>query len=455
MLSTQEVRPPETGTHQGDQCEVVVIGGGPAGSTIAALLAQRGRDVVLVEKSRHPRFHIGESLLPLNLPLFDKLGVREQVESMAIRKYGVEFISPQHGRSVTLDFSQAWDKRFPYAFQVRRSEFDEMLFRNAIDKGARAFEGTRVQSVEFRESGARIRARDEYGAQIHWNTRFVVDATGRDTLLANQFDLKRKNPKHNSAAVFGHFSGAQRLEGRAEGNISIFWFDHGWFWFIPLADGVTSIGAVCWPYYLKTRKTAVDRFLLDTVALCPALAERLARAKLVEPATATGNYSYCATRSSGSRYIMLGDAFAFIDPVFSSGVFLAMHGAFVGADAVETCLDQPAKAEAALKHFDHVCSRGPKVFSWFIYRVTTPAMRELFMYPSNQWRLLEALLAVLAGDVFRGTPIGGRLLMFKVVYYVTGLTLLRKTIAAWRRRRRVTRETLEPARAEGAVRVDG
>ena len=424
-------------------CEVLVIGGGPAGSTIAALLAQRGRDVVLLEKSRHPRFHIGESLLPLNLPLFEKLGVKEQIESLAMMKYGVEFNSPHHDHAVTLDFSQAWDKSLPYAYQVRRSEFDEVLFRNAQIKGAHTQQEVRVTQVEFHDNGARVRAKREDGVELGWNTRFVVDASGRDTFFANQFRIKEKNKRHNSAAVFGHFSGVHRLEGRAEGNISIFWFDHGWFWLIPLSDGTTSIGAVCWPYYLKTRKTSVDPFFLDTIALCPALAKRMEHARLVAPATATGNYSYTATRASGRHHIMLGDAYAFIDPVFSSGVFLAMHSAFVGADTVETCLDRPREAEAALGHFDQTSRLGPKVFSWFIYRVTTPAMRELFMNPRNDGRLVEGLLAVLAGDIFRGTPIGGRVFAFKGLYYLTALSYMGRTIAAWRRRKRVARETLD------------
>ncbi|MEO8752578.1 MAG: tryptophan 7-halogenase, partial [Casimicrobiaceae bacterium] len=398
---------------------------------------------------RHPRFHIGESLLPLNLPLFDQLGVREEIEAVGMVKYGVEFNSPTHDAPVTLDFAEAWDKNFPHAYQVRRSEFDHILFRNAVRRGAEAHEGTRVNRVEFEVDGpgALVTARTDAGAQLQWRTRFVLDASGRDTLLATQFGWKQKNRRHNSAAVYGHFTGAQRLAGRAEGNISIFWFDHGWFWFIPLADGTTSIGAVCWPYYLKSRKTDVTRFFLDTIALCPKLAQRLENAALVEPASATGNYSYAARRPSGRNYLMLGDAFAFIDPVFSSGVFLAMNSAFVGAEAVETCLDHPRQAPAALRRFDAVTRRGPKQFSWFIYRVTNPAMRELFMEPSNFWRLKEALLAILAGDIFRGTPLGVRLLMFKVIYHLNCLSSPKRTVMAWRRRRRIIAETYQESGA--------
>jgi flavin-dependent dehydrogenase len=418
------------------RCDVLVIGGGPAGSTIAALLAERGRDVLLLEKSQHPRFHIGESLLPLNVPLFERLGVADEVRRIGMPKYGVEFVSPWHRTPVTFDFADAWDKSFPYSYQVRRSEFDEILFRNAVRKGAHAIENCRVRSVEFDEHGALVQARDGDARELTWRARFIVDASGRDTVLANQFAMKRRNKQHNSAAIFGHFSGATRLPGKAEGNITVFWFDHGWFWFIPLSDGTTSVGAVCWPYYMKSRKTPPSQFLLDTIALCPALAERLREAQLLSPATATGNYSYVAKRTGGRNYVMLGDAFTFIDPVFSAGVFLAMQSAFVGANTVETCLDQPRRAARALAAFDRSMRRGPSVFSWFVYRVTTPSLRDLFMAPSNRFRLQEALLSILAGDVFRDTPVRSRIVLFKLVYYAKNVFQPLRTFVSWKKRRR-------------------
>jgi flavin-dependent dehydrogenase len=417
-------------------CDVVVIGGGPGGTTISALLAQQGRDIVLIEKSKHPRFHIGESLLPLNLPLFSQLGVEEEIKAIGMPKYGAEFVSPWHQQAVTFNFADAWDKSFPCAYQVRRSEFDQILFRNAVRRGARAVEQCRVTHVDFDPQGATVTARHNDGLEQRWRTRFVVDASGRDTLLANQFGIKKRNKKHNSAALFGHFSGAQRLPGKAEGNITVFWFDHGWFWFIPLCDGATSIGAVCWPYYMKSRKTSPEQFLLDTIALCPTLSERLRDAKLISPVTATGNYAYQATRTTGEHYMLVGDAFQFIDPVFSSGVFIAMQSAFAGADAIETCLSTPQKASAALRQYDKAMRRGPSVFSWFIYRVTTPSLRELFMYPRNRFRLQEALLSVLAGDIFRGTPVHMRLFAFKAIYYITSIANLKQSWMAWKQRKR-------------------
>ncbi|MDO9219570.1 MAG: tryptophan 7-halogenase, partial [Thiobacillus sp.] len=223
-----------------------------------------------------------------------------------------------------------------------------------------------------------------------------------------------------------------------------FWFEHGWFWFIPLSDGTTSIGVVMWPHYLKTRQKPVREFFLDQIALCPQLAMRLKDAELVSEVDATGNFSYSCDRSHGDNYLLLGDAYAFVDPVFSSGVMLAMKSAFVGADAIDTSLRQPDKMASALKQFDKVVKHGPREFSWFIYRVTNPTMRDLFMAPSNIFRVQEALLSVLAGDIYGKTPIWGSLRMLKVIYYLTSIANLKRTLMAWKRRKQNIRFVEEP-----------
>jgi flavin-dependent dehydrogenase len=420
--------------------DVLVVGGGPAGSTIAALLAERGERVVLVEKDRHPRFHIGESLLPFNLPLFERLGVKAEIERIGMPKYGAEFVSIYHNKAAAYEFANAWDKGYPYAYQVRRSEFDHILLKNAAAKGAAIIEECRVTEVDFPpEGGAVASGRDAGGQVCRWRAKFLVDASGRDTLLASRFDIKRRNPKHGSAAIFGHFTGAHRSPGKAEGNIGLFWFDHGWFWFIPLADGTTSVGAVCRPAYIKSRKTDLPAFFMATIALCPPLAKRLEHAQLASPVTGTGNYSYRSRRMMGKSYIMVGDAYAFIDPMFSTGVYVAMSSAFLGADVVSACLHEPRKAARAFKRLDAQVRRALDAYSWYIYRMNSPALRGILLTAANPLRLQEALLSLMAGDVFRRSPIHARLIVFKIIYFLFGLRTFKSSFVAWRKRKGTAR----------------
>ncbi|HSJ95632.1 MAG TPA: tryptophan 7-halogenase, partial [Myxococcota bacterium] len=363
--------------------------------------------------------------------------VDREVGAIGMPKPGATFVSPWHDHATTIRFAEATDTSLPMAYQVRRSAFDEILFRRAAAAGADARERVRVREVELGDRGRPplVSATDAAGAEHRWRPRFVIDASGRDTFVAGRLGLKRRNAEHNSAALFGHFRGARRDCGPEEGNIIIYWFEHGWFWFIPLRDGVTSVGAVVWPYYLKARDKPVREYFLDTIAMCPQLAERLAHAVLLEEPTATGNYSYESTRCQGENFVLLGDAFAFVDPVFSSGVLLAMNSAFAGVEVAEARLAGDAAAEAAARtRFDRVMRRGPKVFSWFIYRVTNPALRDLFMSPSERLGIKKAIVSVLAGDLFRGTPIGRGLLLFRLAYYAGSIANLRRTLAAWRRR---------------------
>ena len=428
-----------------NDCDVLVIGGGPAGSTVAPLLAQKGYKVTLIEKSRHPRFHIGESLLPANLPIFDLLGVTEQVTQIGMVKNAAEFNSPWHDHQQRFYFADAWDKSMPSAFQVRRSEFDEILIRNAAAKGVEVIEDCRVKAVNLNAAGcAEVEAEYADGRKEKWQAKFVVDASGRDTLLANKLQIKHKNPKHNSSALYAHFTGVVRNEGADEGNIAIFWFEHGWFWFIPLADGTTSIGMVTWPYFMKTKgERTLEQFLLDGIAMCPLLQAKMANAMMVSEAEATGNFSYVSERCYGKNYVMLGDAYAFIDPVFSSGVLLAMNSGVVGAEAIHTCLSNPAMATKALVKFDKAMKHGPKEFSWFIYRVTNPTLRDLFMNPRNIFRIKEAILSVLAGDIFGKTPIWKSIFLFKCIYYTASLANLKRTVIAWKRRKVNIRPVIE------------
>lgn len=417
------------------QCDVLVIGGGPAGSTISTLLSRKGWKVTLFEKDHHPRFHIGESLLPLNMAILERLGVAQEIERIGMLKPGAEFIQGDN-EPVRYYFREAVQPDYPIAYQVKRSEFDEVLLRNSIAAGTDVRQGVRVTDVQFTADGANVSATDERGGEQRWFTRFVVDASGRDTFFANRMNRKRRNRRHNSAALFSHFEGAERHPGEDEGLISVYWFDHGWFWMIPFRDGSMSVGAVCWPYYLMSRTKSVDEFFMDTIAMCPGVARRLENARMTMPALATGNYSYEGGCIGGERFLVVGDAYAFIDPVFSSGVFLAMNGAERGAPVVEQALHEGGLSKAALRGYERRARHGIKVFSWFIYRITTPVMRRMFLNPSDRFRMKSAVLSLLAADLYRGTPIRRSLLAFKFCYY--GFTLMnwRESFASWRQRRR-------------------
>lgn len=429
------------------ECDVLVIGGGPAGATVAPLLVEKGYRVVLLEKAHHPRFHIGESLLPANLPLFERLGVAEEIRAIGMEKWGAEFVSPHHEHTQVFHFAEAWDKSMPYAYQVKRAEFDAILIQNAERKGVEVHQGCKAKTVDFpTDQSLLVRAQHDDGRETQWRARFLVDASGRDTFLANRFQIKHRNPKHNSSAVYGHFAGAKRHEGQAEGHISIFWFEHGWFWFIPMMNDTTSIGMVTWPYFMKTKgQRRIEQFLMDGIALCPALAERLKEARLINQVEATGNFSYVSEHNYGPNYLLLGDAYAFIDPVFSSGVLLAMKSGLIGAEAIDTCLRQPEAAGAALKRFDTLMRHGPREFSWFIYRVTNPIMRDFFMYPRNLFRVKEALLSVLAGDIYGRTPIWGALRVFKGLYYLANIFQPKRAFMGWKQRRFNIRHIDDPA----------
>ena len=248
-----------------EACDVLVIGGGPSGSTAAALLAARGIDVVLLEKEVHPRFHIGESLLPRNLEILERLGVRAEVEAMGVLKPGAEFVSDDTGRSVAFAFADGLDRTYAHAYQVLRSEFDTVLFRNAMRKGARAAEGTRVTAIEFAADGgrARVTAEGADGTTRVLAPRFVLDASGRDTFIAGRLGTKRSDKRNNNAAVFAHFEGVQARTGETAGYISVHLTEDGWFWLIPLPGDVMSVGFVGNPAAFRERSGTVEELFAE------------------------------------------------------------------------------------------------------------------------------------------------------------------------------------------------
>lgn len=405
--------------HNLQECDVLVVGGGPAGSTVAALLAQKGRHVVLLEKERFPRFHIGESLLPLNLPLFERLGVAEDVRRIGVRKPGAEVVSDAHGESTEFRFANNPHLPVDHSYHVRRAEFDKLLLDNSRRLGATVVEGARVTEVEFGPAGrTRVTAIGSDGTASPWFPRCLVDASGRDTLLASRLGLKRVDKRNNTAALFGHFRNVPRRSGDAEGMITMHLVDHGWFWMIPLPDGVMSVGVVGNPAFFKTRTGDLDGFFARAVAASPSVAERMANAEPTGPLVATANYSYRSRRIAGDGYILIGDAFAFIDPLFSSGVMMAMSSAAFGAEAVDAWLDDRKRGERLMRDYERKVRRGLAALSWLIYRINTPVVRDMFMAASDLFDTRDGLLAFLAGDFYETHRLLPPLRRFQLAYGV-------------------------------------
>ncbi len=420
-------------------CDVLVIGGGPGGTTAATMLARKGWKILLLEKDSHPRFHIGESLLPCNLPIFDELGVLDKVRDLGVLKLGADFPSGD-GNYQTIYFRRALGTSPPHAWHVRRDEFDHMLFEHARANGVDAREQVKVVAIEVNGiDSVRATAHDSDGHQIAIRARYLVDASGRDTFLGNKLKLKRKSTRHQSAAIFAHFQDAGHRSGEDAGNISIYRFDHGWCWFIPLRDGAMSVGCVCSPDYLKQRKGDTAGFLMATLEQIPEAWRRMERARMTGEVHVTGNYSYACSRMAGPGWIMVGDAWAFVDPVFSSGVFLAMDGAMRATDVVDASLREPVREAALQRRMARRMERGVRVFSWFIHRFNSPAMRQLFTQPRNDFRIQDAVISMLAGDVFGNRAVMLRVYLFRLIYALTCLLSPRRWFADLGQRRGLAR----------------
>ncbi|SFR93478.1 Dehydrogenase (flavoprotein) [Dyella sp. OK004] len=405
------------------ECDVVVIGGGPAGSTAAAMLARKGYKVIALEKDRHPRFHIGESLLPMNLPLFERLGVMDKVRAIGVFKPGADFEADNERGYNTYAFARAIGNSPPHAYQVWRQDFDKMLYDHARECGADAREGHEVKQVA--QAGPResvIDVATDAGESYRIHARYVVDASGRDAFLSSKKKLKRKNDEHQSAAIFGHFRGAELRPGEDAGNISIYRFEHGWMWMIPLPEGVMSVGAVCRPEFLKQRKGRTVEFLLETLRQNTDLWKRIEQAELIgNEVRVTGNYSYDSSCMGGPGWVLIGDAFAFLDPVFSSGVYLAMSGAEQAVTLVDESLRHPQREAGLLRRLERRQRRGMRRFAFFIYRFNGPVMSQMFRSPRNTWQIEQGVISMLAGDVFDSFKVWSRIQAFRLVYAACAL----------------------------------
>ena len=406
-----------------EQCDVLIIGGGPAGSTAAALIADRARDVVLVEKDAHPRFHIGESLLPRNLAVFERLGIRDKIAVMGVRKPGAEFVYDETGKSVAFNFALGLDQEYTHSYQVKRADFDETLFTNARNKGARTFERTKVTDITFGTNGGRARVSTigPSGQLRVFAPKLVLDASGRDTFLAEKFGMKEANKHNSTAAVFAHFRDVQFRVGEMAGYITVHLVKDGWFWMIPLPGDIMSVGFVGNQAAFKARHGSVKDFFFDKISKSPTVDARMSHAALASDLTTTGNYSYRARSACGEGYFMIGDAFGFIDPVFSSGVLLAMTSGEIGAEVALTWLDDPNAGLALARKAERRMRASMETIGWLIYRINHPVLRSMFMAPSDRFRMRAGLVAILAGNLQRGWHYSAPFLAFKSIFYALSL----------------------------------
>lgn len=342
--------------------DVIVIGGGPAGSTVSTLLAQHGAKVTLFERERFPRFHIGESLIPETYWVLQRLNMLPKMKaSHFIKKFSVQFVNANGKLSAPFYFHDNKPHECSQTWQVARSEFDLMMLRNAAEHGVEVHEGTRVLEVLFegdRAVGVRIQKEDNKVEEVR--ARVVVDASGQSAMLQNRFKLRLWDPVLNKGAVWTYWEGAYRDTGRDEGATLVIQTPNkqGWFWYIPLHNDVMSVGVVAPFDYLFKGRGSHEQIYTEEVANCPAVTDRLAKAKRVTGYFATKDYSYRSKQVAGDGWVLIGDAFGFLDPLYSSGVLLALKSGELAADAIAEGLKNNDTSAAQLGKWGDTFNRG-------------------------------------------------------------------------------------------------
>jgi flavin-dependent dehydrogenase len=387
------------------RCDVAVVGGGPAGSTVAAFLARAGLAVVCFERERFPRFHVGESLLPASLPLFERLGVRERIESAGFqRKNGAVFVEEAAGRQVILNFRRgpSWED---HAYNVPRADFDRLLLDHATKEGAVVREGAEVREVVLRDDGVRLIVKAGDGAVEEVEAAFLVDASGRDALVASRLGRRVPLPDLGKAALFAHYRGARRAAGRLEGHLQAYLFEHGWFWWIPLSADLTSVGVVLHQRALKARQGSLEELFEEMVAASPTVSSGLASATRVTPIHRVANFSYRTEPVVGDRFVAIGDAVVFIDPVFSTGVYVAMQSAELASKVIVRAFRDGEFRAGRFDAYRRQVETGTALFFEFIERYYDPAFLDVFFAPHPPATLKDALTTVFAGGAFLGQPL--------------------------------------------------
>ncbi len=356
--------------------DVAIVGGGPAGSTAAALLARAGRHVIVFERERFPRFHIGESLLPFE---------------------GTKFY-----------FKDAYRSQTDHSYQVTRADFDKLLLDHAAESGAEVHEGTSVKSVEFANEHVDLALTD--GKSIR--ARYIIDASGRNSVLGTKFNIKKTYEHLKKLSIFAHYDGVWRREGiDATLTVLIRGIDR-WFWIIPLTGERTSIGVVLDSETFRSSKQTPEDFLEQALIEQPVIMQRMREARRVSGVHVAADFSYRSTQLYGDRWLLAGDAAGFIDPIFSSGVFLAVFSGELAADALHEVLDQPRKARSLFPRYEKRVNRAMDVYLRFVNAWYTKEFIEIFSSPRPVLNLPPAVNAVLGGNIGNEFAIKWRMWVF-------------------------------------------
>ncbi len=390
--------------------DTIVIGGGPAGSTVATLVAEQGHRVLLLEREAEPKFKIGESLIPATYWTFKRLGMLEKLRTSHFpQKYSVQFYARSGKASTPFYFFQTNPHESAITWQVLRSEFDEMLLDNAEEKGVEIRRGLGVRKVLFEgDTATGVVTQGIDGTRETLNATVIADSTGQRSLIGRQLNLNTIEPNLKMASLFTHYEGGHRDEGIDEGATLILHTEEkdSWFWSIPLPYNRTSIGVVGELDYLLQRRRDADgklnaqKIFTEELAKCAPLKRRLEGAKQLLPIQTTKDFSYRASRIAGNNWVLVGDAFGFLDPVYSTGLFLALKSGEMAADVIIEAFDKNDFSETQLGSFGPEFVKGMEAFRKLVYAFYTKEFsfaRFLSEYPEHQGGIVD----ILSGDVFR------------------------------------------------------
>jgi flavin-dependent dehydrogenase len=399
----------------GTEFDVAIIGGGPAGSTAATLLAKAGRSVIVFEKDRFPRFKIGESLLPFSMAALERLGVMEKLNAAGfIAKHGAEITSGCGERDTRFYFKDGFRSKRETALQVTRAEFDKILLDHAREHGAEVHEATTVKDLSFSDDCVLIDATNESRSH-RVAASYLLDCSGRTTVLGTKFDLKRAYPGLQKFSVYAHYEGAERLSG-IDGTLTrMVRTPDRWFWMIPLTESRVSVGVVMDTALFKGLGLSPEEVLEGSIADLPVMRSRMQGATRVTKVYATGDYSYRNTRLFGNRWILAGDAAGFIDPIFSSGVFLAILGGERAADALHIALDDSASGQREFARYSRRLGKVMNLYLGFVESWYRQEFVETLFNPTQFFDVVPAVNAVLAGNLGKSFALRWRLWLFRLI----------------------------------------